>query len=491
MNEKACSEGISHGERGMSFPLRLLVLPILSSLALAGEPSWPQFRGTNAQGVAAEGVKPPVEFGPDKRRLWKTAVPEGVSSPCIWGDHLFLTATEDGHQLLLGIDRRDGTIRWRHRVPVPGPASLHRTSSAAAATPATDGKLVFAYHPGFGLIACDFEGKEVWRHPLEAPFVVNGSGTSPIIADGKVILVCDQQAGKSFLLALDTATGQPVWNTPRPEAVSAYTTPIIWERAGASEIIVSGSMRVSAYGLKDGSLRWSTGGLEGVSVCPTPVLGDGRLYVMSRSLGGNAPPLGSSAGMFLADADKDGKLSRKEAPFLEKDGVFDFMDRDQNALVGADEVKWAMEWAQQGEYGLFAIKDPGTATGELASDFKLWKHQSGIAKVSSAVFASGRLFVVQDGGMVTCTDAASGKLLFDRQRLGATAGGDYYASPVLADGRIYLCSTRGVVTVLEAGPALKIVAQNEIGEPVLSSPALAGDNIYIRGGSHLWAFGGP
>ena len=93
--------------------------------------------------------------------------------------------------------------------------------------------------------------------------------------------------------------------------------------------------------------------------------------------------------------------------------------------------------------------------------------------------------------MVTCTDAASGKLLFDRQRLGATAGGDYYASPVLADGRIYLCSTRGVVTVLEAVPALKILAQNEIGEPVLSSPALAGDNIYIRGGSHLWAFGGP
>ena len=91
--------------------------------------------------------------------------------------------------------------------------------------------------------------------------------------------------------------------------------------------------------------------------------------------------------------------------------------------------------------------------------------------------------------MVTCTDAATGKLIFERERLGGEAGGDYYASPVVADGRIYLCSTRGVVTVLEAGPSLKILARNAVGEPVLASPALAGNRIYIRGASHLLAFG--
>jgi outer membrane protein assembly factor BamB len=469
----------------------LLLFSFLPVLAFADVPSWPQFRGANGQGIAAASEKPPVEFGPDQRLLWKTAVPEGVSSPSIWGDRIFLTAASGAQQWLLGLNRQDGKILWRHEVPAPGPASLHRTNRSAAATPATDGKRVYAYHAGFGLLACDFDGKEVWRFPMAAPFVVNGSGTSPIVADGKVILVCDQQGGNSFVLALDAETGHQAWLTPRPQAVSAYTTPVIWRREGGAEVVVGGSLRVTSYGLTDGKERWTAGGLEGVSVCPTPVLGEGRLYLMSRSFGGSAPGPSAVAGMFLADGDKDGRLSRKEAPFLEKDGVFDFMDQDRDGLVSGDEANRAMEWTRLGDYGLFALKDPGAASGLLSADFTVWKHRSGIAKVASPVLSDGRLFVVQDGGMVTCTDAATGTLIFERERLGGEAGGDYFASPVVADGRIYVCSTRGVVTVLEAGPSLKILARNAVGEPVLASPALAGNRIYIRGASHLLAFGNP
>ncbi len=475
----------------MSSPSLLLLLPFLPVLVFAEVPSWPQFRGANGQGIAAASEKPPVEFGPDQRLLWKTPVPEGVSSPSIWEDRIFLTAAAGGQQLLLGLDRQDGRILWRHEVPAPGPASLHRTNSPAAATPATDGKRVYAYHAGFGLLACDFAGKEVWRYPMEPPFVVNGSGTSPIVADGKVILVCDQQGGKSFMLALDAETGRMAWQTPRPQAVSAYTTPVIWRREGGAEVVVGGSLRVTSYGLTDGKERWAAGGLEGVSVCPTPVLGEGQLYLMSRSFGGSAPGPSAVAGMFLADADKDGRLTRKEAPFLEKDGVFDFMDQDRDGLVSGDEANRAMEWTRLGDFGLFALKDPGATSGRLPDDFTVWKHRSGIAKVASPVLWGGRLFVVQDGGLVTCTDAATGQLIYERERLGGEAGGDYYASPVVADGRIYLCSTRGVVTVLEAGPALKVLARNAVGEAVLASPALAGNRIYIRGATHLLAFGDP
>jgi outer membrane protein assembly factor BamB len=75
----------------------LLLLWVLSGeQPLLGESRWPQFRGLNGQGVA-EG-KPSVEFGPATNLLWQTALPAGHSSPCIWGDRIFLTAL-DGQKL--------------------------------------------------------------------------------------------------------------------------------------------------------------------------------------------------------------------------------------------------------------------------------------------------------------------------------------------------------------------------------------------------------
>jgi len=471
----------------MRFALGFALLSIVP--LPAAEPAWPQFRGANCQGIAAEGEKPPVEFGPAKGCLWKTPVPPGISSPCVWGERIFLTAAEGDKLLLLGIDRKDGRILWRHEVPCAKPESLHKTNSTAAATPATDGKRVYAYQCGFGLVACGFDGKEVWRHPLETPLVVNGSGTSPVLAGGKLILACDQQGGKSFLLAVDPDNGRPLWKTPRPEAVSAYTTPVLWRRGNVEEIIVSGSLRVSAYALTDGAERWSASGLEGVSVCPTPVIGDGRIYLASRSFGGKAPSSTASASVMLADADHDGKLSRKEAPFLEKDGAFDFIDRDHDGFASPLEVKHAGDWIRGGDFGLFAIKDPGSSTGPLDAAFTVWKHKSGIPKVSSPLFTGGRIYMVQDGGMVTCTEAATGRLIFERERLGSDGGGEYFASPVMADGRIYLCSTRGIVSVIAAGDTLKVLAQNKLNEPIAATPAIAGNKLYIRSATTLWAFG--
>ena len=108
-------------------------LLLLAAVSLnAAEPSWPQFRGVNCQGLAAEGEKPPVEFGPGKNLKWKTPVPGGVSSPCVWGDRIFLTAAVGEKLLLLGLDRKDGRILWRHEVPAAKQESLHKSGGAAA-----------------------------------------------------------------------------------------------------------------------------------------------------------------------------------------------------------------------------------------------------------------------------------------------------------------------------------------------------------------------
>jgi outer membrane protein assembly factor BamB len=468
----------------------LLLTPCLLNAAIA-DANWPQFRGPDAAGVSQEG-KPPGEFGRDKALAWKAAAGEGISSPIVWGDRVFITGAEAGRPRMICLSRRDGSRLWERELPAVKQETVHRTSHPVSATPATDGRRVAGYFPGTGLVVWDMEGKELWRKEMEMPFVVNGSGTSPIFAGERVVLCCDQQGGKSFLLAADAATGKTLWQTPRPLAVSSYTTPVLWKRGGGAEdIVVSGSLKVTGYNPADGTERWSTGGTEAVSVCPTPVVGNGRLYIMSRSFGEAPAPAGLEGLLLIADKDKSGGLSREESPFFQKDGIYDFIDLNRDGSITADELKTTTAHMKGSDFGLFALNDPGQATGTLGKEHTAWKHQKGTAKVATPLLYRDRLWVVADGGMVTCTDAQTGRLIFERQRLGGSAGGDYYASPVAAGDHIYLCSTRGVLSVLEQGDALKVTHTAELGAPVLATPAISGGLLMVRAGTELLAFGQP
>lgn len=464
---------------------------LLAAAGLAqGDPvtAWPQFRGPNAQGTAV-GARLPEAFGPEKR-VWIAEVPPGHSSPVVWGDRIFLTGVEGAKAVMVCFDPADGRERWRAEVPGELAENVHRTSSPVAATPVSDGNRVVGYFPGFGLLAWDMDGKEVWRRPLEVPFVVNGSGTSPAMADGKLIVCVDGQGGKSFVMAMDPSDGRILWRTARPAAVSNYTTPVLWKRGGISEIIVSGNLRAAGYALEDGAERWSVAGLEAVSVSPSPVVGDGAAYLMSRSLGGGAGlPPGFESLLLAADADKDGKLTFQEAVPLQGDGAFSFVDRDRDGLVTAGELSAAAAYLRRAEYGLFAVRDPVSQTGDLTGTHVLWRHQKGIAKVTSPVLLDGRLIVVQDGGMVTATEASSGRIVFERERLGPDGGGDYFASPISDGRRVCFASLRGVVTIADAGEALTVVHQARLDGPLAATPALVGPRLYVRTASKLYAFG--
>jgi outer membrane protein assembly factor BamB len=468
----------------MKLPCAILLLACVNSLQAAA-PNWPQFRGPNAAGVAEES-RPPVEFGPDTNLLWKTEVPSGLSSPCVWGDHIFLTAAEEGKPVTLAVNRRDGKILWRQSVAGDAPREIHKKNHPATATPATDGKSVCVYHAGFGLIAYDFGGRELWSKLMPGLLVRNGSGTSPALLDGRLVLNCDVEEGKSFLAAFDPATGRECWRTSRAQFLSGYTTPIRWQRGNRDEAVVVGSLRVTGYNLSDGRERWAIGGTEAVSVAPTPVVGDGLLYVMSRSMSGaKLPPWALFA--LGTDKDADGKISRDEVPkqFIEQ-GMFSGLDRDQDGFVVEKEWNEAMTFFQQADYGLFALQSPGE--GEMTTNHVVWKHKKGVASVSSPLFYRGRIYVAQDGGRVTCFDAKSGRKFFEQERVGAD--GDYYASPIAANGHVYVSSGKGKVTVIEAGgDTLVVKARNDVGEPIYATPAIVEDKLYVRSQRHLWAFG--
>jgi outer membrane protein assembly factor BamB len=457
---------------------------ILYSHRLPAAVVWPQFRGPNCAGVSESG-RPPTDFGLTTNLLWKTELPAGLSSPCVWRDRIFLTAFDQRRLETICIRRRDGKILWRQTAPAEQIEEINPASSPASATPATDGKRVYVYFGSCGVLAYAFDGRECWRKPLPVPSSLNGSGTSPALMEDLIIINRDQEEGKSSLLAMDARTGRTVWETPHPEFFSSYSTPVLWKRDRVKEVVVAGSVRLVGYGLSDGKERWSANGLEVVSVCPTPVIGEGQLYAMSRSFGGSKPP---SFSQTLAEADKNGdhKLARDEArgPFGNKH-VFNLIDKDKDGFVTEEEWNVTIAFLANAEYGIFALRQPGG--GDITGTHVAWKQKRGVPTVSSPLYYRGRVYVVQDGGRVTSYHAKTGQVLLEQERLGAD--GEYFASPVAADGKIYFASTRGTISVIEAADTLKVLARNQLSERIMATPAIADSKLYVRTAAHLWAFG--
>ena len=138
------------------------------------------------------------------------------------------------------------------------------------------------------------------------------------------------------------------------------------------------------------------------------------------------------------------------------------------------------------EHGLLAVKLGGT--GDVTATHVLWKENKSIPEVPSPLAYNNKVYLVRNGGVVTCLDAVSGKLIY-RARVGA--GGPYFASPLAANGRVIVTSGDGVVSVLSAGDHLDVLANNDLGEPVAASPAFVDGVLYVRTASGLSAFRQP
>jgi outer membrane protein assembly factor BamB len=286
------------------------VLPMIESLATPSpRPArWPRFRGPNGSGVA-EVDKPPIQFGPSTKLLWKCALPPGHSSPVVWDDHIFLTGVENEKLVVMAIRRRDGKLLWKQIAPADKLEKVHPFSSPAASTPTTDGQRVYVYFGSYGLLAYDFNGKEVWRKPLPLPPTKYGAATSPIDWDGKVILQLDGNSANSEILAVEGATGAIVWKTARHDLRESWSTPMLWSQGGQEELITVGNGRLVAYSPKDGVERWQAGGLTFQPVT-VAVAGAGLLFASTKGTGSpidSAPRPQWEALIRDYDSNKDGK----------------------------------------------------------------------------------------------------------------------------------------------------------------------------------------
>ncbi len=443
---------------------------------------WPQFRGPNGSGIDS-GTGYPVAFSPADNVAWKTTIPYGQSSPVLAAGQIYLTASEGDRLVTIALDAASGKEKWRRELHPKARHKIYKANDPASPSPAADADGVVVFFPDFGLAAYGLDGKERWTVPLGPFKSFYGMAASPVLANGLVMLVADQQAG-SYVLAVDRQTGQQRWKQARPGAIDAYATPMVFTPAGAPpQLIVLGTTSLDSYAVESGERRWwmpiGSGGSMGTVVSS----GDTLFLATQGSADPWLPPFDTI--LQKDDANKDGRVSTQEFA-AEKDMAehFGFLDLNGDGFIARDE--WTtMAAIGIGEFGAIALR-PGDARGKLDPKSVLWRFQKNLPYIPAPILYQNVFYLVKDGGIVTALDAESGKTL--KEGRSPSALGEYHASPVAADNKIFLASTEGKISVLKAGAEWEVLGVNDLGEEVHATPALSGGRIYVRTRSAVYCF---
>ena len=432
----------------------------LAGLACAEGVDWPSFRGPDASGVS-EGYSTPVEWdiASGQNIRWQTPIAGlGHSSPVVWGDRLFVATAVSGKpkdELRVGLygdiasveddsehewrvlclDKNSGEILWQETVRRAAPLiKRHTKATHANSTVATDGDRVVAFFGSEGLYCFDMDGKLLWKRDLgrldsgyfRVPEAQWGFGSSPILADGRVIIQCDVQEG-SFLSAIDLQDGGDVWRTPRQD-VPTWSTPAVHRIDGREQIVVNGWKHIGGYDLGSGKELWKMEGGGDIPV-PTPIFGDGLIFITNAH--------GSMSPVYAVRPDATGDLSLAE--------------------------------------------------GELSNRGIAWSVRTGGGYMQTPIYYRGNLYVSRNNGVLTCFRAKDGEQLY-QARLGQGRTG-FTASPVAADGKIYFADEFGDVSVLEAGDSYRLLATNSLDDIVMATPAISEGVLFFRTPGKIIAVG--
>ena len=497
----------------------ILLLTAYSVSVQAESANWNQFRGPNGAGVAA-GCTPPLKIVAHQA-AWKTPLPPGKSSPVLWGDRIFLTGVEGGRLTSLALDANSGKVLWKRPAPEAPLERVHRANSVAASTPCVDEKHIYVYFGSYGLLCYDHEGLEKWKKPIPTPKSMYGVATSPILYERRLILVLDDDANlsdsrlsRSKVIALDCATGELAWKTPRPYNRGAWSSPMIWQHESGADLVVLGNGRVYGYEPATGAERWYVTGFSREPIA-VPVTGDGQLYVSVSMQGGRGDaeldPEPFWNAMLHFDSNGDDRIGRDEitrdftSPFRpelppghpgfglplsedparrrkQQNDLFDWRDKNKDGFWTKEEFTADMR-VGRGQPNLAAIRPGGR--GDITESHVRWNLHRGIPEIPSPVFHAGRLYLVRAGGVLSCVHTETGKVVY-QERLGAS--GQYSASPVIANDHVYLCSERGVITVVKCGDAFTVTHQADLDVSISATPAMDQDSLYLRTGDALLAF---
>jgi outer membrane protein assembly factor BamB len=485
----------------------MLCVACLSLLWLGQSGEWPQFRGPQGSGVAsgpaADAAKLPDEIGPEQSAMWKINLPGAHSSPVVWGDRIFLTASEGGTRkqmapgrvidpggklLTICVDRKTGKILWQREAPRPRMEVYQPTNTPASPSPVTDGKTVYVFFGDFGLLAYSVQdGKQKWTLPMPEFNNPNGHGSSPILAGSLLVLLCDQDSN-SFLIAVDKSTGKEKWRVSRPESTRSYSTPAVWGSGKDAQLIIPGAFNLTAYRLENGEKLWW---VRGMSWQPksTPLVDGEMVYAHWWESGGEneSSTVTETFAEVCAkrDANKDQKLAPEELDERMRRGFGD-MDLDHDGFV--DTREWDFYIARRASRNaLLAIRLTGAERGDLTDSKSIvWRMQKFLPNCPSPLLYQGVMYLIKDGGILTSVNPKTGEILKQGRLTGALD--TYYASPVAMAGRIYFMSQSGKFSVVKAGAQWELLKVNDFGEETFSTPAAVAGHLYVRTKTKLYAF---
>jgi outer membrane protein assembly factor BamB len=410
------------------FQLRLLLVAVI---ALA---QWPQFRGADGNGVSTN-TGLPLTWSETQNVRWKTAIHgRAWSSPVVLGRQVWLTtATPDGKQLFaVAIDKDSGKIIYDLKLfDVPNPQFAHAFNTYASPTPVIEEGRVYVTFGSPGTAALDTAtGEVVWtRRDLECNHF-RGAGSSPILFRNLLLMHFDG-SDRQYVVALDKRTGKTVWQTNRS--------------IDFQDVLPDGKIKA------DGDFRKAFGTPQIVMNGDRPVL----VSIGSQATYGYDPLTGRELWKIV----ERGNFSGSTRPVAGHGLVF---------------YPTGFNTGQ-----IFAIRPDGR--GDVTGTHVAWKAARGAPNKPSLLLLGDLLFMVNDGGIVTCLEARTGTEVWHGRLTDS-----YSASPVSADGRVYFFSEDGKTTVIEAGRAFKILAENSLDDGFMASPAIDGQAFYLRTRSHLY-----
>lgn len=263
----------------------------------SGVASWNRFRGPQGSGLAPAD---PVPWPWDPQKATQIAIPgTGIGSPVVWGDQAFVlsAASDDATRYVIAVDWKQGSVDWQHSY-ASRTHRLHPFSSYASTTPAVDDSgVVVAWGDPERVTVKKFShaGQELWSRDLGPYVSQHGFGTSPIFVDGLVVLLNSQDAeeleqgvapGEDRMIALDSATGATVWQTPLPTRRVCYGVPAIRHLGGTTELVCATTGQgIFGVDARTGKILWNHDCFR-LRVCASMVLTDELAIASHGSMGG-------------------------------------------------------------------------------------------------------------------------------------------------------------------------------------------------------------